>query len=227
MEVEIDRVDGALADELEAELVTSVADVRRVVSDFDEMRERMHSVISAHPALAWVEAGHLVFLGAVDVRTRDDGSVTPLPATGLGQLRPEACNADTLANVSFPTSTGPREARPAVVARADTISTVFRPQRETVVIVTDPADPTLQHRFVGLLSTAAQRASVLDIPGFGDEIAAQLHLAGEMVHSHYGRAARYDAREPAARHGARAVGIGSRRPGRARSSDCRNAVSFE
>ena len=111
MEVEIDRVDGALADELEAELVTSVADVRRVVSDFDEMRERLHSVIGAHPALGWFEAGHLVFLGAVDVRTHDDGSVTPLPATGLGQLRPEACNADALAYVSFPTSTGARRRR--------------------------------------------------------------------------------------------------------------------
>ena len=67
---------------------------------------------------------------------------------------------------------------------------MFRPQRETVLIVTDPADPGLQHRFVGLLSTAAQRASVRDIPGFGDEIAADLHLTGTMVHSHYGRAAR-------------------------------------
>ena len=59
-----------------------------------------------------------------------------------------------------------------------------------MLIVTDPADPGLQHRFVGLLSTAAQRASVRDIPGFGDEIAADLHLTGTMVHSHYGRAAR-------------------------------------
>ena len=48
----------------------------------------------------------------------------------------------------------------------------------------------MQHRFVGLLSTAAQRASVFDIPGFGDQIAAELGLIGEAVHSHSGRAAR-------------------------------------
>ena len=87
------------------------------------------------------------------------------------------------------------------MARADRTSTVFRPQRLSVLIVTDPADAgrisepgtdgrSVQHRFVGLLSTAAQRASVFDIPGFGDQIAAELGLIGEAVHSHSGRAAR-------------------------------------
>ena len=127
-ELEIDRVDGALADELEAELVESVADVRRVVTDFEAMRHRLQAVIEVHPALDWFDRGNLVFLGAVDVRTAEDGAVTPLPETGLGQLRAEACSADTLAKVCFPTSVGRRDTRPAIVARADTISSVFRPR---------------------------------------------------------------------------------------------------
>ncbi len=77
-----------------------------------------------------------------------------------------------------------------MMARADTVSTVFRPQRLSVLIVRDPETTGLQHRFVGLLSTGAQRASVLDIPGFGDQIAGELGLVGEGAHSHSGRAAR-------------------------------------
>ena len=77
-----------------------------------------------------------------------------------------------------------------MLARADVVSKVFRAQRLSVLIVTDPDNPGRQHRFVGLLSTAAQRASVLDIPGFGDQIADELGLVGEAVHSHSGRAAR-------------------------------------
>ena len=74
------------------------------------------------------------------------------------------------------------------------VSTVFRPQRLSVLIVNDTAEDEdghgVQHRFVGLLSTAAQRASVLDIPGFGDRIAVELGLIGEAVHGHTGRLAR-------------------------------------
>ena len=78
-----------------------------------------------------------------------------------------------------------------MVARADAVSTVFRPQRLSVLIVSDPVKgPELQHRFIGLLSTGAHRASVLDIPGFGDEIATDLGLVGEAVHSQSGRASR-------------------------------------
>ncbi len=186
-QVEVDHVDAAQARALEAELVTAIADVTRVVHDFGAMRGRLEALDAAHPALPWFAAGNFVLLGAFDADVEPGGSVTPRPGTELGQLR--GVDETTLASFTFATSAG-GETRPAVVARADTVATVFRPQRETVLIVRDPVDETLQHRFVGLLSTAGQRASVLDIPGFGDEIRSALGLVGDGIHSHSSRTAR-------------------------------------
>ncbi len=187
-QIEIDRIDDELAATIETELESAVADVRRVVADFAQMRDRLGSLVDVHPALQWFADGQFVFLGAVDTVCDESGEVTPLAGTGLGQLAD--AGPATLAEFTFSTS-GEREGRPAVVARADAVSTVFRPQRLSVLIVSDPVKgPELQHRFIGLLSTGAHRASVLDIPGFGDEIATDLGLVGEAVHSHSGRASR-------------------------------------
>ena len=151
------------------------------------MRDRLLGLAHVHPAMKWLADGQFVFLGAVDTICGEAGTVTPIDGTALGQL----ADADPTALEAFTFSTSTsRESRPAVMARADTVSTVFRPQRLSVLIVSDPAEHGVQHRFVGLLSTAALRASVLDIPGFGDQIAAELGLVGDAVHSHSGRAAR-------------------------------------
>ncbi len=187
-QIEVDRVSDEVAAALESELESAVADVRRVVGDFGRMRGRLLDLVDVHPAMQWFADGQFVFLGAVDTVCDDAGNVTPVDGTGLGQLADVAPAA--LEPFTFATSTG-RDERPAVMARADMVSAVFRPQRLSVLIVSDPASsPELQHRFVGLLSTGAQRASVLDIPGFGDQIAGELGLVGEAAHSHSGRAAR-------------------------------------
>jgi glutamate dehydrogenase len=186
-QLEIDRVDDDTAATLEAELMEAVFDVRRVVEDFGSMRDRLLGLGHVHPAMRWLADGQFVFLGAIDTRCDDSGAVTPVEGSGLGQLR----DADSAAidAVTFSTSKAMEE-RPAVMARADVMSTVFRPLRLSVLIVSDPAEQGMQHRFVGLLSTGAQRASVLEIPGFGEQISAELGLVGAGVHSHTGRAAR-------------------------------------
>src|SRR6266508_2176876 len=186
-QIEIDRVDNRMAADLESELLVAISDVRRVVSDFMPMRDRLLSLVHVHPALHWLADGQFVFLGAIDADCGPDGTVTPRLATGLGQLSDS--ESDLVGAVSFPTSTA-REDRPAVMTRADAISTVFRPQRLTVLVVSDRDEHGVQHRFIGLLSTAAQRASVLEIPGFGDQISQELELVGDAIHSHSGRAAR-------------------------------------
>jgi glutamate dehydrogenase len=191
-QIEIDRVDEQVAATLESELEAAIGDVRRVVGDFDRMRDRLRRLEHVHPAMKWFADGQFVFLGAVDTACDETGGVVPIEGTALGQL--SEADAGELAAFTFSTS-GTQELRPAVMARADTVSRIFRPQRLSVLIVSDPDErerggPSRQHRFVGLLSTAAQRASVLDIPGFGDQIADELGLVGEAVHSHSGRAAR-------------------------------------
>jgi glutamate dehydrogenase len=195
-QIEVDRVSDEVATALESELESAVADVRRVVGDFGRMRGRLLDLVDVHPAMQWFADGQFVFLGAVDTLCDDAGNVTPVDGTGLGQLADVAPAA--LEPFAFATSTA-REQRPAVMARADMVSAVFRPQRLSVLIVRDPETSksgegspgrNLQHRFIGLLSAGAQRASVLDIPGFGDQIAVELGLFGEAAHSHSGRAAR-------------------------------------
>ena len=187
-QLEVDRLDEAEAEQLAAELVAAVDDVRRVVGDFEAMRDRLLGLAGLHPALRWLAEGQFVFLGAVDADLAGDGTVTAVAGSALGELR-DAGAAD-LAAVLYPTADGP-EQRPAVLTRADEVTTVFRAQREHVLVVTDPAAPEVQHRFTGLLSTAAQRASVLEIPGFGDEIASELELDDPVeTHSHSGRMAR-------------------------------------
>jgi glutamate dehydrogenase len=191
-QIEIERVTADLAAALESELAQAIADVRRVVDDFAAMRERLAGLGDVHAALPWLADGNLVFLGAIDTEEQPSGEVTPIAGSGLGQLADPA--SGSLADVMFSVA---RDGAidPAVLTRADTTATVFRPQRLSVLIVTDPAaqeagGAVRQHRFVGLLSTAAQRASVLDIPGFGDRIAIELGLVGDAVHTHSGRAAR-------------------------------------
>ena len=58
-----------LAAELEAELVAAVADVRRVVDDFDaDARIGWRRSATSDPVADWFDRGQFVFLGAVDVR---------------------------------------------------------------------------------------------------------------------------------------------------------------
>ncbi|HET9665651.1 MAG TPA: hypothetical protein VFP09_02800, partial [Desertimonas sp.] len=63
-QIEIDRIDDQMAEALERELETAVAEVRSVVGDFDRMRDRLGSLVHVHPALQWFAEGQFVFLGA-------------------------------------------------------------------------------------------------------------------------------------------------------------------
>ena len=86
---------------------------------------RMEALASIDPILPWLADGQFVFLGAVDYDVADDGA---RDAARRERARPraEACNADTLAKVCFPTSVGRRDADRPSIARTDDVSTVFR-----------------------------------------------------------------------------------------------------
>ena len=150
--------------------------------------------------------------------------MTPLPETGLGQLRAEACSADALAKVCFPTSVGRRDARPAIVARADTISTRVpapardgahrhRPRRpgaatplRRAAVDRGPAGERARHP--GLRRRDRRRPAPHRVDGAQPLRARRPH----------------DAREPAPRPRAGAVGRRGGRPRRARSSVCRSGA---
>ena len=177
---EIDRTDDAAAADLEAEILAALEDVRRVVEDFEAMRDRMAALGDADPVLPWLAAGQFVLLGSAEFDVGADGALTPRPGSELGLAR----DSDRVHRAR------PMPADRAVaIARTDDTSRVFRADRQTVVAVTDPSGGR-QTRFVGLLATNAYRVSVLDIPGIGPAVADALDLTPARMHTHTGRATR-------------------------------------
>ena len=155
-QIEIDRIDDATAVALAAELNDAVADVRRVVNDFDAMRNRMLALAAADPLLDWLADGNLIFLGSAEYDRAPDGTVSVQPGSALGMstVSVRAANPRPM--------NGPG---PIVIARTDDTSRVFKALRQTVVCVRpDGPDASTETRFVGLLASNATRTSVLDIP---------------------------------------------------------------
>ncbi len=177
-QIEIDRTDDATAAAVEADILRAVDDVQRAVEDFDAMRDRMTALAAVDPILPWLADGQFVFLGAADYDVAADGSLALRPGSALGLARD-----DGRAGAPRPMPAG----RPVTIARTDETSTVFRDDRQTVVVVDVPGG---QSRFVGLLATNAYRTSVLSIPGIGDAVSDALDLSPARLHAHTGRVTR-------------------------------------
>ncbi len=177
-QIEIDRTDGELAGQVEADIVTAIEDVRRVVSDFAAMRDRMADLGDVAPILPWLADGQFVFLGAAEYEADGGGALTLRDGSELGLA------------VGDPRVASPRAVpsdRPVVIARTDDTSPVFRSDRCTMVTIRHDGG---ESRFVGLLATNAYRASVLSIPGVGAAVADALDLSEARMHAHTGRAMR-------------------------------------
>ena len=181
-QIEIDRTDDDTANEVEADVRAAIDDVRRVVGDFQAMRDRMTALADADPLLAWLADGQFVFLGSGVYDRASDGTVAMREGSALGL------------SVDNPRAANPRPmvgAGPVVIARTDDPARVFRPDRQTVVAVRpETGSSAVETRFVGLLSTSAYRASVIDVPGLGDAVRERLELTEGRMHSHVGRATR-------------------------------------
>jgi glutamate dehydrogenase len=177
-QIEIDRIDEATARAVQASVIRAIEDVRRVVEDFPAMRSRMDELSAIDPILPWFAEGQFVFLGTADYDRAADGTLTLREGTGLGQLRDDH-------RIDPPPVPGDRT---VVIARTDARATVFRDERQTVVIVRP--DEATERRFVGLLATNAYRVSVLDIPRVGAEARRVLDLTAARMHAHAGRATR-------------------------------------
>ncbi|MGI9053799.1 MAG: NAD-glutamate dehydrogenase [Ilumatobacteraceae bacterium] len=181
-QIEIDRIDDETAGAVEADIVEAIELVRRAVSDFDAMRNRMLALSDADPIVSWLAAGNFVFLGSAEFDRRPDGHLVVRAGSELGLA------------LDDPRLATPRQMagdRAVVIARTEDRSRVFRDERQTVVAVRDPAAASgVETRFVGLLATNAYRISVADIPGFGPAAFEALALTDVRMHSHLGRATR-------------------------------------
>ena len=180
-QVEIDRLDAGRAEELRTELCALIADVHRVVADFEAMRARMDALATADPLLEWLSAAHYVFLGSATFDLGVEGA-TLRPGSELGQVGAVDV-ADPPIEPGGPTVS---------IARSRRMSPIHRNSRYTAVTVLgedDDGRPVAQ-RFVGLLASTAYRVSVLGIPTIGDRARAILGLARDGAETHTGRSMR-------------------------------------
>ncbi|HEX6659056.1 MAG TPA: NAD-glutamate dehydrogenase domain-containing protein, partial [Ilumatobacter sp.] len=177
-QVEIDYCGAAAAARLEADALTAVADVHRVVKDFPEMRDRMVALGDHDPILEWLAYEHFVFLGAA-VYDRTDHGLVVRDGTQLGQMDGE--------HAIDPPPVDDGQLGSVVVSRSEGVSTIHRAARRTCVSV---RDGEVEHRFVGLLASGAYRQSVLSIPTVGDRARAVLGLVDAGAETHTGRSIR-------------------------------------
>ncbi|MFC5995206.1 NAD-glutamate dehydrogenase [Pseudonocardia hispaniensis] len=186
---------------LEQELRQVLQDVRDVVEDTDRMVHRARALadelcvgprteesLAVADLLRWLADDHVTFLGYRHYTLRDgtDGQLCPELASGLGVLR-----RDTLATRTLAPDTSGATARDLVLfTRARAVSRVLRPAHPYYVAVRTVDEQgrlTGEHRFVGMLTVAAQQANILDIPVVARRVRHAIHRAGIPLESYSGQ----------------------------------------
>ncbi len=193
--VEVDRrAEGfeAIADGLGQVL----AQVRAAVEDWQPMRARMRALIeddrpgeafeAARAQLAWLADHHFTFLGYREY-TLDGDSLWAVDGTGLGLLRGDPGESKGFSRLPPKMRALAREPVPLVLTKANARSPIHRPSYLDYVGVKrfdDAGNVIGEHRFLGLYTTAAYRASPQDIPVLAPKAQAVRERAGFPPGSH-------------------------------------------
>ena len=215
MYVNIDRItDPERIQQVEQRLLAVLTDVREVVEDTQRMTGTAYALadeLDAAPPLLlpaeevtdgaallrWLADGHFTFLGyrhyelvwePTERRAEDAApALRAVLGSGLGVLR-----RDSLATRGL--STGPDVDPLArdllVLTQASEPATVYRPVHPYYVGVKtfdDHGEVTGEHRFLGVLATAALPEDVLDIPVIGRRVREVIHRAGVPLKSYSGQ----------------------------------------
>ncbi|MCU1685820.1 MAG: glutamate dehydrogenase [Amycolatopsis sp.] len=213
MYVEIDLVsDPNRARELDNRLSSVLGDVREVVEDADKMAEaacQLAAELDAHPPLLpadevsdgadllrWLADGNFMFLGyrryeiVEDTNPgTDEPALRTVLASGLGVLRQDSLAARSL---TAGPDTAPSALEPTllVLTQASAPSTVHRPIYPYYVGVKTFDERGLvtgEHRFLGMFTTTALHANVLDVPVIGGRVRQVIHRAGFPMESFSGQ----------------------------------------
>jgi glutamate dehydrogenase len=209
MSIEVDLItDAQRAKELEPRLVGVLHDVREVVEDTDKMvitaRTLADSLEDTPPPLPeqevteganllrWLAGGHFTFLGYRHYELVDDAgqpALRSILASGLGVLRQDSLAARNL-------TAGPDAAAHAlapellVLTEASAPSTVHRsayPYYVGVKTFDEHGNVNGEHRFLGVLTSAALYEDVLDIPVIERRVREAIHHAGFPLESYSGQ----------------------------------------
>ena len=211
MSIEVDLVtDPERARELENRLVSVLHDVREVVEDTDRMvgtAKMLADSLQQDPPTApeqqinegarllrWLADKHFTFLGYRQYELVEDPSsgepaLRAILATGLGVLRQDSLAARSL-------TAGPDLAAHAlapqllVLTEASAPSTVHRssyPYYVGVKTFDEHGNVNGEHRFLGVLTSAAMHEDVLDIPVIERRVREVIHRAGFPMESYSGQ----------------------------------------
>ena len=211
--VEVDRiVDAAKLDELAADIVRVLDDVRATVEDWKKMRDRLGAVLKENerrppplPAdelaegrafLSWLADDHFTFLG---YRCHElvviDGADTLkiVPGSSLGILREGENKEVATSFAALPPEVKAYARRPEllVVTKSTSRSTVHRPGYLDYIAVkrfNESGEVSGEDRFLGLFTSAAYSANPAEIPLLRRKIANVVARAGLQPGSHAGKA---------------------------------------
>jgi glutamate dehydrogenase len=192
-------------DQLAADLRRVLDDLRIAMEDQRRMRSAARELVAtltdnggpeqedAGELLAWLSAGHFLFLGYRKYELTRHGQhqkLHPVPGTGLGILRHDSAESFAVTPPPPGSSDLPQRPRLLVQAKSSTRSTVYRPSYlDYVAVRTFGPDgrPSGEHRFLGLYTQAAYTESITRIPVLRHKLDLVLEAAGLPADSHDGK----------------------------------------
>ncbi len=178
----IDRItDAERAERIELAVTAVLEQVRDVVEDTEDLTETAREiaiVLRRHPPqrsaqdiietadlLDWLAAGNMTFLGyeQFDVEL-DSGSITPVPATGLGLMRDNAYSTNFAASILAPSDAHDALLVTTQASFPTPLAKNLPPFYLAVRICDDSGAPIGEHRFIGVLTAHALNADITATP---------------------------------------------------------------
>lgn len=216
MRFDVDRVtENEKLIELQQVLQGALADVRRIVEDWQPMRAHLDEVISildrqSLPVagqekeeilsfLHWVADHHFTFLGyrAYDLVSEHGQDVLrAIPNSGLGLFREMGGDyvSQSFSHIPAPLRSMVREPNVLVINKATAYAPVHRPAPMDYLGIkrfNDKGEVIGEWRFVGLYSSTAYSAPPEEIPMLRAKVARIMARAGFDAHSHSAKALRH------------------------------------
>jgi glutamate dehydrogenase len=209
MHFEVDRqTEPAVLDALKEDIRAVLEQVRRTVTDWLPMRDRMLALVAeceqAPPKvdaeelaedlefLRWVASEHFTYLGYQEYVLADDATrLSALPDTGLGILAGNEGDASGFSQLDATARALALAPRLLMVNKTSRRSTVHRPAyMDYLGVKRIDADGNVvgEHRFLGLYSAAAYNRNTREIPLLRRKVANAVIRAGYPKGSHAARA---------------------------------------
>ena len=214
MHLEIDRQSASDAKEIEAAILTVLADVRGIVEDWPTMRQKMLDVTEdfgkrkmpisdaarseAQEFLRWAADDHFTFLGYREYRVRKQGKEEVLaadPGTGLGLLRGrESSQPRKLSTLAANSMAQSGAAEALILTKTNARATVHRPgYMDYIGVLSFDAEgrAVAEQRFIGLYTSSAYTRRPWEIPLVRERHDYVMRMSGLQPTGHSGKALRH------------------------------------